>query len=374
MDKISVNAVDVSYRSTETTKTGNESKEVTDDFKKLLQGKQEDDGSSQEVSKDTEQEKEDIPENPKTATDSTDGLLAAYQMAQGMRPEMIQAEPKTQTDTEAVALEPEVSAEAELPLQTPEETTITQSQTPIREKSQFVAEGKSENRTEVQSADLDAPSVKEPEKLAEETDLSTETGQENESASMNKDTTKAATVKEDQGTEENPVKEQAVQVSTSVTPAKVETREIKPESITRMHVREPEELPQKLTDELTSKLMNGAKEFEIHIEPEHLGKIAVKILYEAGQATVSILCSEKRTLDMLGQSAREIGNVIDRNLGGTTTIIVEKQETDYLNQTGDENQNKGQNAEQEQKKEKGGESKAEDAEQFLQKLRLGLAV
>ena len=94
-------------------------------------------------------------------------------------------------------------------------------------------------------------------------------------------------------------------------------------------------------------------------------------MYEGSQATISIVCSEKRALDVLGQNAREIGNIIERNLGEETTIIVEKQETDYLNQTRDENEQA--NQEQQKQKENGKNQDNEDAGDFLQKLRLGLA-
>lgn len=44
-------------------------------------------------------------------------------------------------------------------------------------------------------------------------------------------------------------------------------------------------------------------------------------------------------MELLGQNARAIGSVMEQNLGGTTTIIVDKQETDYLNQQrNDDNQ------------------------------------
>lgn len=145
----------------------------------------------------------------------------------------------------------------------------------------------------------------------------------------------------------------------------------KPETTARVYVEQPEEIPEKVTDTLLAKLVEGVKEFEIHIEPANLGKIAVKVLYEGNQATISIICSEKRAMDALSQNAREIGNIIDRNLGGETTIIVEKQETDYLNQTRDENEQADQNAKQ-QKENKNQNQDSEDAEQFLQKLRLGL--
>lgn len=143
------------------------------------------------------------------------------------------------------------------------------------------------------------------------------------------------------------------------------------ETVATVHVEQPEELPEKVTNQLLSKLVEGVKEFEIHIEPANLGKLAIKVLYEGSQATISIVCSEKRALDVLGQNAREIGNIIERNLGEETTIIVEKQETDYLNQTRDENEQA--NQEQQKQKENGKNQDNEDAGDFLQKLRLGLA-
>ena len=100
----------------------------------------------------------------------------------------------------------------------------------------------------------------------------------------------------------------------------------------QIHVRQPEEIPQKLTEELLVRTSQGRKEFEIQITPEHLGKIAVKVLYENGQTTVSILCAEKATHDMVAKNAREIGTVMEQNLGAPTTVVVEKQEADYLEQ------------------------------------------
>ena len=63
--------------------------------------------------------------------------------------------------------------------------------------------------------------------------------------------------------------------------------------------------------------------------------------------------------------------MLSKNFGGETTIIVDKQETDYLNQTRDENEQA--NQEQQKQKENSKNQDSEDAEQFLQKLRLGLA-
>lgn len=49
-----------------------------------------------------------------------------------------------------------------------------------------------------------------------------------------------------------------------------------------VHVSKPEEIPQKLTEELVVKTSKGVKEFEIQLEPANLGKIAIKVNYEQG--------------------------------------------------------------------------------------------
>lgn len=165
--------------------------------------------------------------------------------------------------------------------------------------------------------------------------------------------------------------EQTAAAPVAQAPVRDMSDNMKPQEVTTVHVAQPEELPEKLTDQILGKMEEGIQSFEIEIEPENLGKISVKIMYEDGQATVSILCTEKKALDVLGTHAREIGGIIDRNLGGETKIIVEKQDPDYLNQNKDENQQGKQN-EQEQRKEEQKKQDTQDSEQFFQKLRLGL--
>ena len=203
-----------------------------------------------------------------------------------------------------------------------------------------------------------------------------ETQQQPQDFSSDRKETAVKAVQPEKKTEsasENFTAEQAAAATARPDTANVAKPEVEgPKTAVRVYVEQPEELPQKVTDTLLTKLVEGVKEFEIHIEPANLGKIAVKVLYEGNQATISIICSEKRAMEALSQNVREIGNIIERNLGGETTIIVDKQETDYLNQTRDENEQADQNAKQ-QKEEKNQNQDGEDAEQFLQKLRLGLA-
>lgn len=375
MDKIGVKMSDAVKLQTGDASKKNSSavKGASDDFKMLLQnqGQRED---SKEVSKDTkdtntekkpddvkdkkdvndakdESVKEDAPKDDKAQTES---LLAVYQM--GLRPEMIQVAQESAEETVMPELQmtAEVAAEpetAEIPVQTAETVqpeVQTAAETQVLRKQEAGAEETKQSET------VEAPKEEVKVEVSEKSETSSNS-QEEDTAQTNSRTA-----------------EQVVQVQTAPAEAKTEVEAPKLQEPVRMQVPQPEELPAKLTDQIMTKMSEGIQEFEIHIEPANLGKIAVKILYQEGQATVSILCSEKKALDVLGRNAGEIGQVIEKNLGGTTTIIVDKQESDYLNQTKDENQKNGQDAEQEQQKNKGKDSDAEDAEQFLQKLRLGL--
>ena len=368
MDKISVKMSDINLRGTDSAKSAGQVRETSDDFKKLLQGQN--DNSSKDVSKDTKTEKKEEPvkeqkKDEPVKTDNakedagkdekvqTDGLLAVYQMAQNFRPELIQAEP------EAAAVEV-----------MPEETQIVPETELVPDMTVQTAEVQTVETVQVQQAQPEKTEVKlQTEQPVQE--VQTEVKPEAAPVRQKADTSGE---QKDMSQSDNHLAEQAVQVQNPEPSMTVQTQEIKPQEPVRIQVPQPEELPDKVTDQLIAKISEGVQEFEIHIEPANLGRIAVKILYQEGQATVSIMCSEKKAFDILGRNAGEIGQIIDKNLGGTTTIVVDKQENDYLNQTRDENQKNGQNGEQGQ--EKGGkkEQNPEEAQDFLQKLRLGLTV
>lgn len=139
-----------------------------------------------------------------------------------------------------------------------------------------------------------------------------------------------------------------------------------------VHVTKPEELPQELAKQLLIRTSTGQNEFEIQVTPEHLGKIVVRVMYEEGVSTVSILCSEKRTMELLAQSAREIGTVMEQNLGKPTEVYVEKQETENPWQEQQDNNHAGRDSEQRRQKEEQEKMRTAGQGRFLQELRLGL--
>ena len=411
MEKLSMKTVDIAFQAAGKTKAPNQTGDVSGDydFRKMLQSKDEDaqgKQDSKEVTKDKDQDtatdktevsgeqkqegvskdKTDKTDSKETDTSQAEAMIAA-QMCQRLSCGFAVVEQKTgeQATAPAPEMAVQVQTEAEgkelmMQMTDAKETEAVQVQTeaeaqqvqmPETGRVETVLPKQAETRPEQMQGKTE---VKAAEAMSVvQTQDASETQQQPQDFSSN---LKEA-VKTEQPQEKGEVQSEQFMPEQAAAAVRPEAERIpqpeveKPETIARVYVEQPDELPEKVTDTMLSKLVEGVKEFEIHIEPVNLGKIAVKVLYEGNQATISIVCSEKRAMDALSQNAREIGNIIDRNLGGETTIIVEKQETDYLNQTRDENEQADQNAKQE-KKDKNQNQDGEDAEQFLQKLRLGL--
>lgn len=402
MDKLSVKGSNVSLQITGAKKTGSQTGGVTDDFRALLAGKQadsQDTKDSMDISKDTKDAKDtdsgkdqvtndtkkDIVSEDQGKTEKTEEpdkqaeeLMTAYQISQGMRPEMIQiASETTEESAPEVVIGIDSKADTGITIQTAgaEELTATvqseQTADVVNVQTQAadtVLQKETPQPTDIDTTDVPISDVQ---PAAPKADMSEAKQETSDFTSQFKSKDRVPQTEEKaQVQTENTMTENGAPIAVdSPRTGQIETS--KYETVTTVHVEQPEELPEQVTNQLLSKVVEGVKEFEIHIEPANLGKLAIKVLYEGSQATISIVCSEKRALDVLGQNAREIGNIIERNLGEETTIIVEKQETDYLNQTRDENEQAGQ--EQQKQEENGKNQDSEDAGDFLQKLRLGLA-
>lgn len=140
------------------------------------------------------------------------------------------------------------------------------------------------------------------------------------------------------------------------------------------HREEPTMDMQKLSQTMMKELAKGKTEMEILLEPAHLGKMAIKVTYEAGKAAVSIICTNEKTMELISQNAKTLGNILDQHMGTKTVVVVEHPEADYLQQ-----QNNQQNQKEQQQQQEGREagqqenSKEADSLTFLQQLRLGLA-
>lgn len=138
-----------------------------------------------------------------------------------------------------------------------------------------------------------------------------------------------------------------------------------------VHIRagNSQELMNQLVQQLRDKTAVGKQEFEIQIHPENLGRLAIKVAYAAEKVTISIVCSNDKTMEALSAGAKNIAQIMEKNLGTPTTVVVDQQEENYLEQY--KEQGNSQQQQQQEQKEKQ-EHTSEDTQDFLQQLRLGL--
>ena len=136
---------------------------------------------------------------------------------------------------------------------------------------------------------------------------------------------------------------------------------------TTIPVQNLEELNDKLSEKIISQIETGRKSLEVQLEPHNLGKIMIKVAYDKDQVSVSVVCTESKTLKMLSQSAGELGSILENNLERPIHVIVDKQQADYLN----DNQEHQENGREQQEHT---QNQSDDfGDDFIQKLRLGIS-
>lgn len=126
-----------------------------------------------------------------------------------------------------------------------------------------------------------------------------------------------------------------------------------------------EELPQRIL----SGIRENRAEFEIQIEPEALGKLTIKASYQEGKAVISILCSNTKTAEILSAHARDLGAIMEANLGHPTEIMIDRSAQENQGQDYPDGHAGGRGQREE---ESGRRQQKKESESFLQQLRLGL--
>lgn len=133
------------------------------------------------------------------------------------------------------------------------------------------------------------------------------------------------------------------------------------------------ELPEDVATFLSEKtsLQNG--EIKIELEPRNLGQITVKLNYSGGKANIVITAENPKTLHLLQSGAEDMGRILEQKTGEITKILVqEEQQAPSFQQQGQstsENKEEAERRQREQQK----RAQQDNAEGFLQRMRLGLA-
>lgn len=125
------------------------------------------------------------------------------------------------------------------------------------------------------------------------------------------------------------------------------------------------DLPQDLGRAIADRMPRQNGELTIELEPRSLGKIIVKVAYEGDRASVSLMATNERTLELLSRSAGNIAGIIEEKTGQETLVYTPQREEPPEQE---ERGRQPDGREQEQKRER----KKEETESFLQQIRLGL--
>lgn len=132
----------------------------------------------------------------------------------------------------------------------------------------------------------------------------------------------------------------------------------------------PQTLPEDLGKTLAARLPDTGRTLTVELEPASLGKLTIRMTYEAGRAAVSIMATNPRTLELLNEKASEIAAILEEKTGQNTVILTQQpheQEQYQENKDGAAGQGDGREQNRQEKEEKG-----QHSDSFAQQLRLGL--
>lgn len=103
----------------------------------------------------------------------------------------------------------------------------------------------------------------------------------------------------------------------------------------------------------------------IELEPASLGKLTIRVIYEAGKAAVSIMADNPKTLELLNQNAAEIARIMEEKTGQQTVIYTPEAQQ----QMGEKTDEQGKERQDQNREDRG---RKEQSDAFAQQLRLGL--
>ena len=131
----------------------------------------------------------------------------------------------------------------------------------------------------------------------------------------------------------------------------------------------PEHLPQDLGKTLAARLPEAGRTLTVELEPASLGKLTIRMTYEAGRAAVSILATNPRTLELLSEKAAEIASILEEKTGQETVILTQQPQEQEEYQ---ENKHGGNAQKDQEQGEQGKDEQHSRSDSFAQQLRLGL--
>lgn len=138
-------------------------------------------------------------------------------------------------------------------------------------------------------------------------------------------------------------------------------------------VTKEESIPKDVAAFLNEKMDLHKGEIKIELEPRSLGQITVKVNFSAGKANVVILAENAKTLHLLQSGAEDMARILEQKTGEQTKVVVhEEAKGEHLFQDDSSRGNENKD-EAERRLREEAEKKKDSTEEFIHRMRLGLA-
>lgn len=152
-----------------------------------------------------------------------------------------------------------------------------------------------------------------------------------------------------------------------------ETKSVFKEELPMKLVTKEESIPKDVAAFLNEKMDLQKGEIKIELEPRSLGQITVKVNFSAGKANVVILAENAKTLHLLQNGAEDMARILEQKTGEQTKVVVHEEakgEHLFRDDSSHGNENKD---EAERRLREEAEKKKDSTEEFIHRMRLGLA-
>lgn len=110
---------------------------------------------------------------------------------------------------------------------------------------------------------------------------------------------------------------------------------------------------------------NGTKEVTMELQPEHLGKVHIKMFYENNKLTVEIKALNEETSKLLQSNSQELAKVLNKTVDSSVNVVV-KHESAYGQNPLDYSQEQGKNQQKNNYTYKGFNQDENDDDMFSQ--------
>ena len=127
-----------------------------------------------------------------------------------------------------------------------------------------------------------------------------------------------------------------------------------------------EELPEAFAKTLADRLPERDGTLTIEFEPASLGKVTLRVIYEAGRTSVSLISDNPKTLEILSQNAGQIAGILEDKTGRETVIYTYQSQQQFGDSREGGREGRREPGEQKDDRRRG------QRDSFAQQLRLGL--